>query len=57
VAGGELSGTLTKVEEALLDLASAGFTVQRALEVIPEPDAEIFRALRSLVDGEMLELR
>lgn len=54
---GEFSGALSKVEEALLDLASAGFTVQRALEVIPEPDPDIFRALRSLIDGDMLELR
>src|SRR5262249_55612575 len=38
---GEFSGALSKVEEALLDVARAGFTVQRALEVIPEPDAEI----------------
>jgi Tfp pilus assembly protein PilZ len=53
---GQFSGALSKLEEALLDLAQAGFTVQRALEVIPEPDAEIFRALRALVDGEMLEL-
>jgi Tfp pilus assembly protein PilZ len=53
---GQFSGVLGKLEEALLDLAHAGFTVQRALEVIPEPDAEIFRALRSLVDNEMLEL-
>lgn len=50
------SGALSKVEEALLDLAQAGFTVQRALEVIPEPDPEIFRALQSLIDGDMLEL-
>jgi hypothetical protein len=56
--GGEpgFSGALSKVEEALLDLAQAGFTVQRALEVIPEPDPEIFRALQSLIDGDMLEL-
>ena len=49
-------GALGKLEEALLDVAQAGFTVQRALEVIPEPDPEIFRALRSLIDAEMLEL-
>jgi Tfp pilus assembly protein PilZ len=55
-AGGEFSGALSKVEEALLDLANAGFTVQRALEVIPEPDPDIFRALQSLIDGDMLEL-
>jgi len=54
---GEFSGALSKVEEALLDVARAGFTIQRALEVIPEPDVEIFRALRALIDGDMVELR
>jgi len=54
---GEFSGALSKVEEALLDVARAGFTIQRALEVIPEPDVEIFRALRALIDSDMLELR
>jgi Tfp pilus assembly protein PilZ len=56
-AEGQFTGALSKVEEALLDVAQAGFTVQRALEVIPEPDPEIFRALRSLIDAGMLELR
>lgn len=49
-------GEPSKVEAALLDLAGAGFTVQRALEVIPEPDPEIFRGLRSLVDAGLVEL-
>jgi Tfp pilus assembly protein PilZ len=53
----EAADDRTKVESALLDLAHAGFTVQRALEVIPEPDPEIFRALRSLIDQGALELR
>jgi Tfp pilus assembly protein PilZ len=53
---GQFTGALSKVEEALLDVAQAGFTVQRALEVIPEADPEIFRALRSLIDAGMLEL-
>ena len=54
---GQFTGALSKLEEALLDVAQAGFTVQRALEVIPEPDVEVFRALRTLIDGGMLELR
>jgi Tfp pilus assembly protein PilZ len=54
---GQFTGVMSKVEEALLDVAQAGFTVQRALEVIPESDPEIFRALRSLIDAGMLELR
>jgi len=47
----------TKVEAAVLDLARAGFTVQRMLDVIPEPDPEIFRALQSLRDAGLVELR
>ena len=57
VSEGQFTGALSKLEEALLDVAQAGFTVQRALEVIPEPDSEVFRALRSLIDAGMLELR
>jgi Tfp pilus assembly protein PilZ len=53
---GQFTGALSKLEEALLDVAQAGFTVQRALEVIPEPDGEIFRALRALIDAGMVEL-
>jgi Tfp pilus assembly protein PilZ len=49
-------GELTKAESAVLDLAAAGFTVQRALEVIPEPDPEIFRALQALVDAELISI-
>jgi Tfp pilus assembly protein PilZ len=56
-ADGQFTGVLSKVEEALLDVAQAGFTVQRALEVIPEPEVEVFRALRGLIDSGMLELR
>lgn len=49
-------GTLTKVEEAVLDLAHAGFTVQRILDVIPEPDPEIFGALAALGDQGIITL-
>ena len=41
---------LSKVEAAVLDLARAGFTVQRIVDFIPEPDSEIYRALDSLND-------
>jgi Tfp pilus assembly protein PilZ len=41
---------LSKVEEAVLDLARAGFTIQRIVDVIPETDPEILRALESLTD-------
>jgi Tfp pilus assembly protein PilZ len=41
---------LSKVEEAVLDLARVGFTVQRIVDVIPETDLQILRALASLAD-------
>lgn len=41
---------LGKVEEAVVDLVGAGFTVQRILDVIPVGDAEIHAALRSLLE-------
>ena len=45
-----------KVEAAILDLARAGFTVQRMLDVIPEPDPEIFRALQSAARRGAVEI-
>ena len=42
---------LSKVEATVLELVRAGFTVQRMLEVIPEPDPEIYRALVSLSES------
>ena len=41
---------LSKVEAAVLDLARAGFSVQRIVDFIPEPDSEVYRALESLHD-------
>jgi Tfp pilus assembly protein PilZ len=41
---------LSKVETAVLDLARAGFTVRRIVDVIPEVDPQILRALESLAD-------
>lgn len=49
-------GSPSKVEGALIDLAGAGFTLQRALELIPESDPEIFRALQALIDAGILIL-
>jgi Tfp pilus assembly protein PilZ len=40
----------SKVEEAVADLARAGFSVRRIVEVIPEPDPEILAAIASLLD-------
>ena len=41
---------LSKVEAAVLDLVRAGFTVQRMVDVIPEPDPAIYRALVTLAE-------
>ena len=46
----------SKLEEAALELAQAGFTVGRILDVIPEPDLEIYRALISLADSGAIVL-
>ncbi|HEX5064943.1 MAG TPA: PilZ domain-containing protein [Myxococcota bacterium] len=58
VADADLEGydSPSKVEAAILDLARAGFTVQRMLDVIPEPDPEIFRALQNLRDAGLVDL-
>ena len=45
---------LPKAEEAVLDLATAGFTVRRILDVIPESDAQVFEALTSLAEAGIL---
>jgi Tfp pilus assembly protein PilZ len=42
---------LSKVELTVLELVRAGFTVGRMVEVIPEPDPEIYRALVSLSES------
>ena len=49
------AGSFEKLEEAILDLAATGTTVQRMLDIIPETDAEIYTALSSLVDAEVLQ--
>jgi hypothetical protein len=47
--------TLDKTEEAVLDLAAAGFTVRRIHDVIPESDAQVAAALLALVERGVLE--
>jgi hypothetical protein len=47
---------LDKTEEAVLDLAAAGFTVRRIHDVIPESDAQVAAALLGLVERGVLEL-
>ena len=46
----------SKIEEAVLDLAEAGFTLRRIVDVIPERDAEILGAVHALLDQEALSL-
>jgi hypothetical protein len=48
------AGELAKVEAAVLDLASAGFTVRRILDVIPEDDAQVSEALLALIERGVL---
>jgi Tfp pilus assembly protein PilZ len=57
-AAAEASGESppSKLEGAVLELARAGFTVERILEVIPESDGDIYRALEALVDAGALTL-
>lgn len=40
----------SKIEDAVLDLCEAGFTLRRILDVIPEPDFDILRAAQTLLD-------
>jgi hypothetical protein len=47
-------GALAKVEEAVVDLATAGFTVRRILDVVPEDDAQVSAALLALVEQGVL---
>jgi Tfp pilus assembly protein PilZ len=47
---------LGKLERAVLDLVQAGFPVKRILDVIPEPDPTILRALESLIDEGLVRL-
>jgi hypothetical protein len=40
----------SKVEQAVLDLAEQCFSVRRIVDVIPEPDINILKAIMFLVD-------
>jgi hypothetical protein len=48
------AGALGKTEEAVLDLAAAGFTVRRIFDVIPEDDAQVSAALLALLERGVL---
>jgi Tfp pilus assembly protein PilZ len=45
---------LTKLESAVLDLVRAGLSVGRIIEVIPEPDPEVYCALDLLLDRSLI---
>ncbi len=47
---------LSKTEEAVVDLAAAGLSVRRLLDVIPESDAQILDAIRSLAERGLIEI-
>jgi hypothetical protein len=47
---------LSKIEATVLDLVRAGFTVQRIVDVIPEPDPEVYRALVSLSESGVISV-
>ncbi len=38
------------MEDAVLDLARGEFTVRRIVDMIPEPDVEVYRALTLFAD-------
>ena len=54
---GSIDRPLETTEESVLELAAAGFTLRRILDVIPETDAAIRNAITSLVERGLLEPR
>ncbi len=50
VPAGPGSEEASKVEDAVLDLARGEFTVRRIVDMIPEPDVEVYRALTLFAD-------
>jgi hypothetical protein len=52
----ETGPPLGKTEQAVLELATAGFTVRRILDVIPENDAMIRSAILALVERGLVRL-
>ena len=51
------AGELSKLEEAVLDLAGAGLSVRRMIDVIPDADADVQGAIRSLLESGVLVQR
>jgi Tfp pilus assembly protein PilZ len=55
-AAGSAGAELGKLERAVLDLVQAGFPVRRIVDVIPEPDPLILRALDALIDAGLVRV-
>jgi hypothetical protein len=53
----DTQGSLDTTEEAVIDLAAAGFTVRRILDVIPESDVAIRAAIAGLLERGLLSER
>ncbi len=47
---------LSKSEEALIDLAIVGASVRKAVQLIPEPDDQILRAIESLIERGLVRI-
>jgi hypothetical protein len=47
-------GDLGKLEEAVVDLAAAGLTVRRMIDVIPDSDGAVQEAIRALLERGVL---
>jgi Tfp pilus assembly protein PilZ/DNA-directed RNA polymerase subunit F len=50
------AGDLGKLQDSILDLASAEMNVQRVLDIVPETDQEIYLALYGLVEQQIVEV-
>ena len=48
------AGDLTKLEEAIVDLAGANLTVRRMIDIIPDADARVAESIRALVERGVL---
>lgn len=56
LVGDPVESDLSKTEAAVIDLVRAGFSVERMIAVIPEPDPEIQRALSALQDQGIIDV-
>jgi Tfp pilus assembly protein PilZ len=56
-AARDASDERSKLEEAILDLATTGMNVQRILDVVPETDDEIYVAMWALLERGLVSIR